>query len=44
MEKLRITLLFLCICIFNGYAQDSVLYHEIQQAKSSIEKFESVSK
>jgi len=43
MKSLKVLFLFLCICFLNSYAQDNVLYDEIQQAKSSGKKFEAVS-
>ena len=44
MKIIKISFLFLCLCILNSYAQDNnVLYNEIQQAKSSGETFASVS-
>lgn len=43
MKNFVTTFLFVCICILNSYAQGNLLYDGIQQAKSSGEKFESIS-
>jgi hypothetical protein len=43
MKKLSTIVIFLCICIFSGYAQGNLMQQQIQQARNSGEKFESVS-
>ena len=43
MKSLKISFIFLYICIFNSYAQNVFLYDGIQQAKNSGEKFEAFS-
>ena len=44
MKNFKTTFLFLCLCIcmLNSHAQNSVLFDEIQKAKSAGEKFEPV--
>ena len=43
MKYLTTTIIFWCICIINGNAQESLLHNRIQQAKNFGEKFEMVS-
>jgi len=43
MKNLTVSFIFLFLCIFNSYSQNSAVYRGVQQAKSSGERFEIVS-